>query len=95
MSPETLLGELEELASEVGLRVVSIPARAAREGEPPASSGVCQVRGDLWVLLAAGESAASRSEVLARALREHCSEALERRYLPPAIRDLLDPDKSG
>ena len=73
----------------MGLKVVKIPSRGVREGEPPATSGVCQVRGRCWVLLAVGESPVARSEVLAHALREHCADALEQRYLPPAVRDLL------
>ena len=46
-----LLERLAELAREAGLEVREL--RAGAEGEPPLASGVCRVRGETWVLLAA------------------------------------------
>jgi hypothetical protein len=41
------------------------------------------------VVLAATDSLAERSEVLADALKTHASELLESHYLPPALRQML------
>jgi hypothetical protein len=63
--------------------------RAAGDGQPPPASGVCRVRGETWVLLAASDALEERVEVLARALKTHAAEFLESRYLPPAVRARL------
>jgi hypothetical protein len=47
------------------------------------------VNGSVWVILAATDSLAERSEVLTGALTAHASERLETRYLPPALREKL------
>ncbi|MEM7413351.1 MAG: hypothetical protein AAF430_24180 [Myxococcota bacterium] len=86
MSPEECLVALRELAGEFGLEV-----RAAGPPDAPPTSGVCRVRGEIWVVLVAGEPAARQVDALVEGLRAHAGPALEERYLPPAIRALLEP----
>jgi hypothetical protein len=87
-----LLERLAELAREAGLEVREV--RAGAEGDPPPASGVCRVRGETWVLLAASDGLERRVDVLARALKTHAGHVLEGRYLPPAVRERLsqEPD---
>jgi hypothetical protein len=80
-----LLERLAELAREAGLVVRE--TRAGGEGE--LASGTCRVRGELWVVLAGGDTLEQRVEVLARALNLHAAQVLEDRYLPPAVRERL------
>jgi len=86
---------LAELAREAGIdvRVLSGPG----EVEPglPVESGLCRVRGRPWVILAPRDPVARHVEVLARALREHADEWLEGRFLPPALRERLEPSEGG
>ena len=53
------------------------------------ASGVCRVRGEPWVLLAAADGLDRRIDVIADALKTHAGAALEGRYLPPAVRARL------
>jgi nucleotide-binding universal stress UspA family protein len=86
---EALLDFLVELAQEAGIRVRVIP-RSAEELHPAPRSGVCRIRGSPWLLLASGEPLEDRIEAAAMAVRTHAPEALEGRYLPPAVRERLD-----
>ena len=94
MTPEGLLTDLIDLATAAGLRVRSIPptspARTSSDTEPPAVSGVCILRGETWVMLAAAEPVEAQIDVISAALRENCGEFLEERYLSPAIRERLE-----
>lgn len=83
MDEGELLEQLSALAREAGIEV-----RSAREDE--LASGVCRVRGAVWVVLSASDPVAERVAVLARALCQHAAGFLERRYLPPAIRSVLE-----
>jgi hypothetical protein len=87
-----LLERLAELAREAGLEVREL--RAGAEGDPAPASGVCRVRGETWILLAASDGLERRVEVLAGALKTHAGQILEGRYLPPAVRERLskEPD---
>jgi hypothetical protein len=91
MNEIELLRELIALADEAGLTVRPIRGGSGGEGEPSATSAVCRVRGETWIVLSGSDSAEERIEVVARALREHAADWLESRYLPPALRDRLDP----
>jgi len=91
MHPVELLDQLADLARAAGLEVREIRG-AAGEGEASAGSGICRVKGDIWVLLAASDSLDERIDVLARALATHAREFLESRYLPPAVRERLGAD---
>lgn len=86
MEPDEMLAALVALAGEAGLRVR--PARAGGEG--PLESGLCRVRGELWLVLSASDPLAHRIDVVARALRSHAAPFLESRWLPPALRTRLD-----
>ena len=88
MNEAEILTELLALADETGLRVRPIRGAPASEGEPPAGSATCQVRGETWVVLSAADSVEERTSVLAEALRRHAGASLEARYLPPALRRL-------
>ena len=87
MELSELLAQLRELARELGLEVRDV--RGGGEGEPAVASGVCRVRGRIWVMLAAADDLEQRVEVLAGALKSHAGAALESRYLPPAVRARL------
>lgn len=87
MELSELLERLRDLAAEAGLEVRDL--RSAADGQPGPSSGVCRVRGETWVLLAASDALEERVEVLAQALKTHAARFLESRYLPPAVRARL------
>lgn len=89
MDSQALLDSLLELASDCGVRVEELPPRAPMEGLSPADSGLCRVRGRSWVMLSPTDPLERRVEVLAAALRELAAEALEGRYLPPAVRECV------
>jgi hypothetical protein len=82
-----LLERLCELARELGLEVREL--RRGADAEPSPASGICRVRGETWVLLAAADDLERRIDVLARALQSHAGPRLEARYLPPAVRARL------
>jgi hypothetical protein len=87
MELSELYEALAELAREVGLEVREL--RRGAEGDPAPASGMCRVRGETWVVLAAGDGLEERVEVLARAIESHAGSRLEGRYLPPAVRERL------
>jgi hypothetical protein len=89
VDPAELARELVELAEAAGLEVRPIRASEGREAELTASSGICRVRGEIWVLLAASDSVEEQISVLVRALKTHAADFLESRYLPPAVRKRL------
>lgn len=84
MSPAELLAALLELAREAGLEVRRVSAEEAQ------TSGVCRLRQRIWVLLSNADPVEERVGVLAGALRDHASDACEARYLPPAVRAVLE-----
>jgi hypothetical protein len=83
-----LLDFLVELAQGAGIKVRVIP-RSGAEFDLAPRSGICRIRGAPWLLLAAGESLEDRIEAAATAVRVHAPQALEGRYLPPAVRERL------
>ena len=89
MESATLLEQLVELAGAAGLEVRRISGQAGGEGEPSATSGICVVRGALWIVLSAADSPEERIAVLSEALQTHAGEFLETHYLPPAVRSRL------
>lgn len=93
MDAATQLDQLADLAREVGIDV-RVLARTPGTDAAPASA-VCRVRGEVWVVLSEGDLVADRIRVLSEALREHAGPALAERYLPPAIRDLLEGPNAG
>ena len=92
MEPSDVMAVLLDLARDAGLEVRSVRAGGGEPGEPPPSSAVCRVRGALWVVLSSADPVAIQLEVLAGALRDHAPELIEERFLPPAVRALLQSD---
>ncbi|MEZ4216402.1 MAG: hypothetical protein R3E88_07995 [Myxococcota bacterium] len=89
------LEALLELAREAGLEVRSVGARPAVAGEAPPTSAVCRVRSAVWVVLSAADPPDRHIAVLGEALRRHASGFLEDRFLPPALRALLQDPLEG
>lgn len=89
------MGELLALANEAQLevRVVGRPSRLShpswQEPDRPAESGVCRVRGAVWVVLSAADPIEVQLDLLAGALRDHAGALIDARYLPPAVRARL------
>jgi hypothetical protein len=100
MEAGDLLDQLVALAQQAGIVVRQLPRAATgpAEGEGGARSGLCRMRGELWLILAPGEPLEDRIEAVANALRDVAPQWLEDRYLPPAVRDRLEhargPDPS-
>ena len=91
MTDNELIGALLELAKDLELEV-RVAGSALTPGiEAPLVSAVCRVRGRLWVVLSTADPASAQIDVLARGLRMQGARALEKRYLPPALRELLAP----
>ena len=67
----------------------STRAGGAGEADANAASGVCRVQGRVWVVLSHADPVDVQLDVLAEALRDHASDEIERRFLPPAVRELL------
>jgi len=82
-----LLEALLALAGESGLQVRTVGATGS--GEAPPTSGTCRVRDEVWVVLSRADPIEAQSAALVAALRRHAAEFLERRYLPPALRERI------
>jgi hypothetical protein len=82
-----ILRQLVALAEEAGVAVRQI---RSGEGETPARSGLCRVRGRPLLLLATADPLAARIEAVASALRAEGGALLEQRFLPPALRERLE-----
>jgi hypothetical protein len=87
---ECLLG----LADEVGMRVDGLPGRGLEDGMAPPASARCRLRGETWVMLAPGDPATRWIAVLGEGLREVTGDALDARYLAPAVREAIFPGGS-
>lgn len=90
MTGAELLEALLELARAAGLEVRVVGIRQPHDLPPP-ESGVCRVRGRLWVVLSSADPVEDQLEVMAGALRDHARPYLESHYLAPAVRQRLDP----
>ena len=89
MSPGEVLDALIGLCREAGLEVRRVRGGPEAAGEPAARSGVCRVRGALWLVLSDADGVEERIAAAADALRAHGSDLVEGRYLPPAVRQRL------
>ena len=87
MERAELLDLLIDLARDAGIQVRS-EARVFG-GDLAPRSGVCRVRGELWLMLLPGDSLEDRIDAVSSALRTHAPALLEKRYLPPAVRAAL------
>ena len=66
-----ILEVLFELAGEAGFEIRA--AGRLSPDDPPLESGVCRLRGQLYIVLSANESVSMQIEALGAALREHAS----------------------
>jgi len=89
MEAAALLEQLVDLARAAGIEVREIGTGGAGEGDANPGSGICRVKGRVWVLLAPNDSESQRIDVIARALATHARAFLDSRYLTPAVRALL------
>lgn len=92
MSPAEVLEALVGLCRDAGLEVRRVRGAPEGAGEPMARSGVCRVRGALWLVLSDADAVEDRIAAAADALRLHAPELLEARYLPPAVRQRVAGD---
>ena len=91
MSPAEVLEALLALCREVPLEVRRVRGSPEGADEPPARSGVCRVRGALWLVLSEADDLEERIDAAADALRRFAPALVESRYLPPAVRLRLAP----
>ena len=89
MSPAELLEALIVLCRDAGLEVRRVRGSAEAASELTARSGVCRVRGALWLVLTDADGVEERIGAAADALRAHAPDFVEGRYLPPAVRQRL------
>ena len=61
----------------------------AKQAAPLPRSGLCRVNGEQWLVMIGQEPLEDRIAAAAQALSAVAGEALEERYLPPAVRDAL------
>ncbi|HEU4427942.1 MAG TPA: hypothetical protein VFT98_04255 [Myxococcota bacterium] len=87
MEPPALRDALAELARECGISVRVL--RGAADA-PGLASGPALVRGAPWVVLLASDPAGAQIDALAAGLLRHARAQLDARYLPPAVRDVLE-----
>jgi hypothetical protein len=90
VTPLALLEALVELATEAGIRV-----RAARPDEPPLASGLCKVKGEIWLVLLPSDPVEHQIDLVCGALRAHAAELLETRWLPPELRSRIEGGDLG
>ncbi|MFP8875129.1 MAG: hypothetical protein VCB42_11545 [Myxococcota bacterium] len=90
MEVAELFEALLELSQQAGLEIRVVGRRVAGEAELPATSGICRVRGAVWVVLSPHDPPEAHVDLLVRALRDHAAEFISSRYLPPALRERLE-----
>jgi hypothetical protein len=88
MEGAALRDALVALARECGVSVRVL--RAAAEAAPGLASGPARVRGAPWVVLVASDPLGAQIDALAAGLVGFAREAVDARYLPPAVREALD-----
>jgi hypothetical protein len=87
-----ILRQLVALAEEAG---VSVRHVRTGEGETPARSGLCRVKGRPVLVLSTADPLEARIDAVAAALRLHGASLLEARFLPPALRERIDRPLPG
>jgi hypothetical protein len=95
VTPAEVLEALVGLCREAGLDVRQLRGANEVAGEPMARSGVCRVRGALWLVLSDADGVEERIAAAADALRAHAPDLVEGRYLPPAVRERLARGERG
>ena len=94
MADAELMESMLDVARQAGLTVKRLSSGRLDDYEAATTSGVCQVRGEVWVMLSPADPSEVQLEVLARALREHAPEFVAAHFLPPALRERLSPEES-
>jgi len=94
MHPSELLDQLLDLARAADLEVRHVRGGGG-EGEVAPHSGICRVRGRVWVMLVTGDDVEERIDVVSGALSAHARDFLAARYLPPALRERIDERAGG
>ena len=89
MEPSEIMTVLLDLAREADLEIRNVGPSGGEPGEPPPSSAVCRVRDAFWVVLSSADPVAVQLDVIAGALVTHAPELVESRFLPPAVRAVL------
>ena len=87
MEPPALRDALVELARECGIAVRVL--RSASDA-PGLASGPALVRGAPWAVLVVSDTAPAQIRALAAALLRFRAAELDARFLPPAVREVLD-----
>lgn len=90
MEAAEVLECLLALAEEFELEVRILRGQNHAETDLAPTSACCRVKGRLWVVLSLNDPVDLHIEVLAGALKSEAGAALEARYLPPAVRRVLD-----
>ena len=91
MQPADVMEELLQIAEAANIEVRSTRAGGPGETDAAAASGVCRIQGRVWVVLSHADPVDIQLDALAAALRDHARDEVERRFLPPAVRDRLNP----
>jgi len=92
MERSEVLERLLDLARDLDVEIRELPPGTTGVGERPARSGAGRLRGRVIVALAEDDGLEDRIRLLAGVLRTVGGEALERRWLPPALRACLGPE---
>jgi hypothetical protein len=95
VEPTEIMEALLELAQELELDVRILRGTGGEDSEFSPTSTFYRVQGRASVMLSPRDPIAFQVQVLASALAEHAGAQLDGRYLPPAIRSLLDADDGG
>jgi hypothetical protein len=88
MEPAALRDALVELARGCGVAVRVL--RGGSEGVAGLASGPALVRGAPWIVLVASDPVGAQIDALASGLDRFARAALAARFLPPAVREVLD-----
>lgn len=88
MDTASQLTYLLDLAEELGISVRRMPSAGDASDHP--GGALVRVRGAEMLFLDPSAALADQLDAVAAALRTH--EELAERYLPPEIRELLEPD---
>ena len=90
MEVAELLEALLDLAQQAGLEIRVVGRRVPGDAELPATSGICRVRGAVWVVISPHDPPEAQVDLLVRALRDHAAEFIAGHYLAPALRERLE-----
>ena len=88
MDISSQLGQLIDLAEEIGLEIR--PSPPAAEGSITSGGALIRLRGREIIFLNTQATVADQIELVASALQGHAE--LDSRFIPPEIRELIDGD---